>query len=114
MPELMLMITLRVLAGASYLDLIHYHVHVDSVQDIAWKVIEVIHQRVDNIQLPQNEEECRVLANGWAMKQLTRWGVLLNSGTCLAGDGLGIETRQITVKELRGPSLTIFRNRKGF
>ena len=39
MPELMLMITLRVLAGASYLDLIHYHVHVDSVQDISWKVV---------------------------------------------------------------------------
>ena len=48
------------------------------------------------------------------MKQLTRWGISLNGGTCLAGDGLGIETRQITVKELRGPSLTIFRNRKGF
>jgi hypothetical protein len=30
-PYLMLLITLRILARASYLDMIHYHVHVDSV-----------------------------------------------------------------------------------
>ena len=36
-PELMLMITLRFLADASYLDMIHNRVHVDSVNKIVWQ-----------------------------------------------------------------------------
>lgn len=38
-PYIMLMITLRILAGASYLDMIHYQVHVDSVCDIVWRTV---------------------------------------------------------------------------
>ena len=48
-PQLMLMITLRILAGASYLDMIHYHVHVDSVNKIFWDTVTAIHDAVDNI-----------------------------------------------------------------
>ena len=47
--ELKLAITLRILAGASYLDMIHYHVHVDSVQAIVWEVVQIIHRCLDNI-----------------------------------------------------------------
>ena len=38
-PYLMLMITLRILAGASYLDMVHYHVHIDSVNKIVWSTV---------------------------------------------------------------------------
>ena len=37
--QLMLMITLRILAGASYLDMIHYHIHIDSGSKILWKTL---------------------------------------------------------------------------
>ena len=57
-PQLMLMITLRILAGASYLDMIHYRVNVDSVASIVWDTVLTIHKRIDNIKLVENEAEC--------------------------------------------------------
>jgi hypothetical protein len=43
--ELMLLITLRILAGASYLDMIHYRVYIDSVASIARSYIRNVRQR---------------------------------------------------------------------
>jgi hypothetical protein len=60
-PELMLMITLRVLAGASYLDMIHYRFHVDSVASIVWKTVQSIHKRTDNIKLASDDGEYGLL-----------------------------------------------------
>jgi hypothetical protein len=113
-PELMLLITLRILAGASYLDMIHYRVHVDSVASIVWRTVQSIHKRIDNIKLAKNDEECMKLAKVWAAIQLARWGQHLTVGTLYAGDGLAIEIGQPSVKELRGRPLSVFRNRKGF
>ena len=91
-PKLMLMITLRILAGASYLDMIHYRVHVDSVATIVWDTVKSIHRRIDNIRLVSNDEDCLKIAKEWAALQLLRWGQHLTTGTICAGDGLAIET----------------------
>lgn len=110
--QLMLMLTLRVLAGASYLDMIHYHVHIDSVSKIVWKTVQAINVCIDNIKLPSSTEECQSIAKVWADLQIKRWGSILTGGTLLAGDGLVIETEQPTLAELNGRPYSIFRNRK--
>ena len=110
--DLMLMITLRILAGASYLDMIHYHVHVDSVNKIVWSVVCAIHSEVDNIKIATNEEECVKLARVWSDIQKKRWGEVLTAGTLYAGDGLIIEIMQPDLATLRGRPIQIFRNRK--
>lgn len=112
-PYLMLLITLRVLAGASYLDMIHYHIHVDSVATIVWNTVCSIHKRIDNINVAQNEAECLILAKEWSSIQKNRWGAYLTVGTIYAGDGLVIEIQQPSVRDLRGRAISIFRNRKG-
>ena len=113
-PELKLMITLRILAGASYLDMIHYRVHVDSVSNIVWETVQAIHSNIDNIRLASTEAECLKLAKVWAAIQLVRWGEHLTAGTIYAGDGLAVEIGQPSVEELRGRPISVFRNRKGF
>lgn len=113
-PQLMLMITLRILAGASYLDMIHYRVNVDSVASIVWDTVLAIHKRIDNIKLAESEAECLKIAKGWAAIQLRRWGQHLTAGTIYAGDGLALEIAQPSVADLRDRPLSIFRNRKGF
>ena len=82
-PELMLMITLRILAGASYLDMIHYRVHVDSVGSIVWDTVLSIHKRIDNVRIANSEQECLRLAKDWAAIQLIRWGHHLTAGTMM-------------------------------
>lgn len=113
-PELKLMITLRILAGASYLDMIHYRVHVDSVASIVWETVQAIHSKIDNIKLASTTEECLCIAKVWAAIQFIRWGEHLTVGTIYAGDGLAIEISQPSVEELRGRPISIFRNRKNF
>jgi hypothetical protein len=112
--RLALMITLRILAGASYLDMIHYHVHVDSVHKLVWRVVHALHQHLDNINLPQNETEMQILAARWDQLQMARWGSVLTPGTILAGDGLAVAIEQPTATELHGRRLDAFHNRKGF
>lgn len=113
-PELKLMITLRILAGASYLDMVHYRVHVDSVPNIVWETVKAIHKNIDNIKLTSNEGECARIAKVWAAIQLLRWGQHLTAGTIYAGDGLAIEIGRPSVSEFRGRPISVFRNRKGF
>ena len=52
----------NILAGASYLDMIHYHVHIDSVNKIFWKTVVAIHEAVDNIKVAVTKLECKILA----------------------------------------------------
>jgi hypothetical protein len=111
-PHIMLMITLRILAGAAYLDMIHYQIHVDSVNDIVWDTVCELHEKIDNIKQPESEDECKKLAFQWCAVQKKRWGKILTAGTLLAGDGLVIEISQPTAKCLRGRPISIFRNRK--
>lgn len=112
-PYLMLLITLRMLAGASYLDMIHYNVHVDSVHKIVRTTVCAISKRIDNIQIAKNDEEFLTLARDWSEIQKLRWGTYLAVGTLYAGDGLVIEILQPSEHDLRGRAISLFRNRKG-
>mmetsp|Transcript_17250 Transcript_17250/g.38846 ORF Transcript_17250/g.38846 Transcript_17250/m.38846 type:complete len:496 (+) Transcript_17250:167-1654(+) len=112
--RLQLMIMLRMLAGASYLDLVHYHVHANSVHTIMWKACRAVDRRLDNIKIAETEAEMVVIAKQWADLQFKRWGVHLTVGTLYAGDGLAVEIEQPSVAELRGRPISVFRNRKGF
>ena len=69
------------LAGASYLDMIHYHVHIDSVSKIVWKTVLAIARRIDNIKLPSTPEEFLSIAKVWSDLQVKRWGTILTGGT---------------------------------
>ena len=75
---------------------------------------KAIVKRLDNIHYSTNESELLVLADVWARKQEKRWGSVLNASTIYARDGLAIDIRQPTVKELRGRDIRLWRNRKGF
>lgn len=112
-PYLMLMITLRMLAGASYLDMIHYHVHVDSVHSIVWETVCAITKNIDNIKIASTEVDFLDIARDWSTIQKSRWGTYLSVGTVYAGDGLVLEIQQPSEEELRGRAISIFRNRKG-
>ena len=54
-PELKLLITLRVLAGASYLDMIWYSVSVNHVIALVVDACVAIHRHIDNIKMPTTE-----------------------------------------------------------
>lgn len=112
--RLCLMITLRIFAGASYLDMIHYHVHVDSVHNIVWRTTKMLNKQLKNIKVAANEDDMKEIARAWSEQQYRRWGAHLSSGTLYAGDGFAVEISQPSAKELRGRSLGSFRNRKGF
>jgi hypothetical protein len=53
--ELRLYITLRILSGASYLDMIWYGVEVKSVPGIFWRTVCDIDDALDNINFPTDE-----------------------------------------------------------
>ena len=59
-PELRLMITLRILAGAKYLDMKWYRVNVDHVSEIVIDCARAINSTVKNIQIPSNETDWRL------------------------------------------------------
>ena len=107
----MLLITLRMLAGASYLDMIHYRIHVDSVHAI--DTVCAITKNIDNINVATTEDECLKLSREWSTIQKARWGTYLTVGTIYAGDGSVIEIQQPSLAELIGRAISIFRNRKG-
>ena len=55
-PEMRLMITLRILAGAKYLDMIWYRVDVDHVSDLVHDTCKAINSKINNIKTPSNED----------------------------------------------------------
>lgn len=113
-PEILLAATLRYLAGASYIDIVdHYKLPPTSFHTYIWRTIDAIDQVVNNINLPSNSNEWRKLSDEWNKKLELKFGTCLLSGTCLAIDGIVIETRQPTIEECNG-DVTSNYNRKGF
>ena len=72
-PYLMLLITLRMLAGASYLEMILYHVHVDSVHSIVWETDCAVTKNINNIHVATSEGEFLRLEKEWSDIQRVRW-----------------------------------------
>lgn len=100
------MITLRLLAGASYLDMIWYGVAVDSVHQIFKQMLSYINSVEDNIKPPKIFEDCENLRQTWKSKAIAKTGIDTLPGTILAGDGLVIA--------IDGPSAKLKHNLTAF
>jgi hypothetical protein len=111
--ELRLYITLRILSGASYLDMIWYGVEVKSVPGIFWRTVCDIDDALDNINFPTDEAGIQQVVDNWAAKRRERHGFATNMGTALAVDGFVIETVKPDAKDLNGQEVSCYRNRKG-
>lgn len=118
--EIKLAITLRLLAGASYLDLVWYGVHVNSIHPIFKFTLLLLHKA-----FPYNEifnfdpyvqnfsEEIQKIAFDWSSIMIRKKGFDLFKGTILAGDGLFILIVAPSANDRKGLDLAAFRNRKG-
>ncbi len=111
--ELRLYITLRILSGASYLDMIWYGVEIRSVPGLFWRTVCDMDAALDNINFPTDEPGIRQVVENWAIKRKDRHGFATNMGTALAVDGFVIETVKPDPKDLNGQEVSCYRNRKG-
>ncbi len=107
---LKLAITLRFLAGGSYLDIAFgYEVHESSVYVVVWDVLEAINKHVDNIKFPYGDEiKLRDLEQSFMKFHNGNF-----PGTVAAGDGIVFRIWKppgFAVDE----NITSFFNRKGF
>ncbi len=108
--ELRLYMTLRTLAGARYLDMIHWRVSVENIGNLVWEVITAINISLTNIKLPSCENDWVKLANGYSSVQKNRWGHIVTPGIALSGDGVVFEILQRSASELLGRPFQTFRN----
>ena len=73
---MMFLITLRILAGASYLDMIWYRVSVKHVFDaIVFPTLVAICQCLPPIHFPKTETECRAIEQQWSATLANRHGM---------------------------------------
>ena len=116
-PEMRLLITLRILAGAKYLDMIWYRVHVDHVQALVVDCVHAINSTIQNIQIPATEAEWRFETEQFREVLQRKHGSLgdeLLAGICGAGDGLVIQIIEPVAADLDGKPSRNYMNRKGF
>lgn len=111
-PRIRLHITLRILAGASYLDLVWYEVCVDHIMDIVIDCCNAINHVLTNLSLPNDRDKIafRTLEEGFNKIQRKRFDTAVTPGTILAGDGLVIAIKQQSKKE--ETQTQKYRNRK--
>ena len=111
-----LYVTLRVLAGASYLDMVWYEVPVNSVVKIVAETCSKLCKALQNVTLPTAVEDLDEIASEWEEIMQRKVGRADMMGkTLLAGDGIVIPTQCPSQRELRRLKLTKdkFVNRKG-
>jgi len=111
--ELRLYVTLQILSGASYLDMIWYCVEIRSVPALFWKTVCDIDDALDNINFPMDETELMQLVNNWSAKHKDCHGFTTNMGTALAVDDFVIETVKPDAKHLNGQEVACYQNWKG-
>jgi hypothetical protein len=117
---LRLCITLRILAGASYLDIIWYGVDVDNygVHNLFKDTIMKLDSVIDNINFPISDDAAlSQLASDWETVMVKKYGEISRNymkGTVAACDGLVIGIHNLRKKDLRRLSKADFYNRKGF
>lgn len=106
--ETMVCITMRILAGASYLDVSWpYGVSVPSVYKIFHEVLIALDGALKNINFPRSEEECQKESARFACKR--RSPIL---GVIAALDGIAIKIQKPSQREVSDPRK--YRNRKNF
>lgn len=116
-PELRLMITLRILAGAKYLDMIWYRVSVDHVHENVEDCLLAINSVVDNIKIPVTNLEWRIESENFRAVLRAKHGSLgddMLGGICGAGDGFVVPIREPFKSDLEGRPSKNYMNRKGF
>lgn len=111
-PELRLLIALRVLAGASYLDMIWYNVSINHVMSLVVNVCKCINEHVDNISFPSygDEDGYRALQDGWKRRIYRKFGGM---GVGIL-DGIAFCITEPRASDLDGKSSSSYMNRKGF
>jgi len=114
-----LLVTLRMLAGASPLDMVWYgvtHTVVDQYVDEILSALATCSVLKDIVRVPQTEEEVRELRAGWERRQMHSNHVDLLPGLALAVDGIVIFVAAPTQKEVEKfgvLNVDEFYNRKG-
>lgn len=109
-PEIRLAVTLRFLAGGSYIDIGDaYNVDHDTLSaHIVWPTCEAIDEELQNIVFPiQDSVALAEIERGWFAVSHGRL-----AGTVGAIDGLVVRTRRPYHKEVDG-NVLVYRNRKG-
>ena len=116
-PEMRLMITLRILAGAKYLDMIWYRVSVDHVRTYVQDCLLAINSTIDNINMPSSEVEWRIESEKFREVLRTKHGSMgddMLGGICGAGDGFVVQITEPISSDLNGKPSKNYMNRKGF
>jgi hypothetical protein len=107
-------ITLRLLSGTIYLDMIWYGVSLSSIPLLFWQTICEIGEAADNIRFPVDSIGIMQMVDNWANNRKDSHGFAANLGTALALNGFVIEIRIPTAEELNGKEVSCFPSRKGF
>ena len=116
-PELRLMMTLRILAGAKYLDMIWYRVSVDHVNEYVIDCLLAINSTIDNIRIPSSDAEWREESEKFRAVLTSKHGSMgdeMLGGICGAGDGFVVPITEPVKADLEGRPSKNYMNRKGF
>lgn len=116
-PELRLLVTLRILAGASYLDMEWYGICTDHVMSIVLEVVRyiILCFRDNTIHFPGTATELERNRTGWKRRLFRKFGIVgqeLFEGLLGAGDGLLVHINQPKERDLDGKPASIYHNRK--
>jgi DDE superfamily endonuclease len=117
-PEMRFMITLRILAGAKYFDMIWYRFDVDHVNEYVLDCLHAINSVLNNINIPATEAEWRAESEQFREVLVKKHGASFGDecmrGITGAGDGLVIQICEPVLSDLDGKPSKIYVNRKGF
>ena len=116
-PEMRLMITLRILAGAKYLDMIWYRVSVDHFQICVQDCLLAINSVLDNIKVPQTDAEWKAESEKFREVLRCKHGLMgdeMLEGICGAGDEFVVQITEPVARDLDGKPTKNYMNRKGF
>lgn len=113
-PELKVLMTCRLLAGAQYLDLIWFQVHVNHIWDYIRPVLVAIHTQVNNVKLPFTGDEVDKHIADWRGYMNGKFeGLNVFPGVAGAVDGFVIERTRPSERELNGKDFRTYLNRAG-
>jgi hypothetical protein len=108
-PVIKLAITLRYLAGGSFLDLsFGYEIPHNTIHQYFYEVVEAIDNHVDNIQFPLDDYDKLVEME----REFSQIGSFLR-GTVAAGDGVVFKIKRPQLEDVDG-NVTSFFQRKGY
>lgn len=117
--ETRIFITLRIVAGAAYLDLVWYNVALNHTHEVMFEVLECMNKcsLLDNIKFPQTEAEVANCLAGWREVSMRKFGFDVGPGHLASGDGYVIQVDALNEKDLAdagGLDLQLYWNRKGY